>query len=253
MTSIRETLLIFQQQMRLMLREPVWAVLSLIQPILYLALFGPLLKPLAGGPGFPPGDAWQVFVPGLLIQLAMFGTMFVGFGLVAEIRYGVVDRMRVTPAARLSLLLGRVLRDSLVLIGQGVLLTLTATLFGFRAPVGGVLLLLAIVACVGVSLSSFSYAMALKLKSEDALAQLLNALLVPILLLSGILLPMSLAPRWLRIVAAVNPFSHVVDGARTAARGDFGNTATLAGFVAALLLAVAGIFVGTRTFQRESA
>jgi ABC-2 type transport system permease protein len=252
-TTIGETVLIFRQQMRLMLREPVWAVLSLIQPILYLALFGPLLKPLAGGRGFPPGDAWQVFVPGLLIQLALFGTMFVGFGLVAEIRYGVVDRMRVTPAARLALLLGRVMRDCLVLIGQGALLVATATLFGFRAPIAGVVLVLAIVACLGVALSSFSYSMALRLKSEDALAQLFNAVLVPILLLSGILLPMSLAPRWLRILAAINPFSHVVNGARSAARGDFGDLTTLVGFLAALALAVAGIIVGTRTFQRESA
>ncbi|HEY6477068.1 MAG TPA: ABC transporter permease, partial [Polyangia bacterium] len=83
MNTWREARLIFRQQLRLMLREPVWAVLGLIQPLLYLALFGPLLKPLTRAPGFPPGSSWSVFVPGLLIQLAMFGTLFVGFGLIA--------------------------------------------------------------------------------------------------------------------------------------------------------------------------
>jgi ABC-2 type transport system permease protein len=243
MNSWREARLIFRQQLRLMLREPVWAVLGLIQPLLYLGLFGPLLKPLTSAPGFPPGSSWSVFVPGLLIQLAMFGTLFVGFGLIAEVRFGVVERMRVTPASRLALLAGRVMRDVLVLASQAVLLIAIATVFGLRAPIGGLVVVLAIVCLLGVALSSFSYAVALKLKSEDALAQLLNSVAVPLLLLSGILLPMSLAPRWLYLLSRINPFSHVVDGARAAVRGDFGSSS----------LAVAGVAVGTRTFHRESA
>lgn len=253
MTAWRETRLIFRQQLRLMLREPVWAVLGIIQPLLYLALFGPLLKPLTRAPGFPPGSSWSVFVPGLLIQLAMFGTLFVGFGLIGEVRFGVVERMRVTPASRLALLAGRVLRDVLVLVSQAVLLVAIASAFGLRAPVAGLALVLAIVALLGVALSSFSYAVALKLKSEDALAQLLNSIAVPLLLLSGILLPMSLAPRWLYLLSRVNPFSHVVDGARAAVRGDFGSGSLVVGLLAALALAVAGVAVGTRTFHRESA
>jgi ABC-2 type transport system permease protein len=252
-STVRETLLVFQQQMRLLLREPAWAVIALIQPLLYLVLFGPLLKPLAGRSGFPPGDAWQVFVPGLLVQLGMFGSLFVGFGLLAEMRSGVVERMRVTPASRLALLMGRVLRDCLALMGQATLLVLAAVGFGLRASPAGVALVLGIVAMLGVALSSFSYAAALKLKSEDALAQLLNSLVVPALLLSGILLPMSLAPRWLRALSRANPFSHVVEGARAAIRGDLAGPAVLAGLVAATALAIAGVVVGTRTFQRESA
>jgi ABC-2 type transport system permease protein len=253
MSTWRESRLIFRQQLRLILREPVWAVLGLIQPLLYLALFGPLLRPLTRAPGFPPGSSWSVFVPGLLIQLAMFGTLFVGFGLIGEMRFGVVERMRVTPASRLALLGGRVMRDTLVLLSQAILLISIATVFGLRAPILGLAAVLLIVVLLGVALSSFSYAVALKLKSEDALAQLLNSLVVPILLLSGILLPMSLAPRWLYLLSRLNPFSHVVDGARAAVRGDFGSGSVAVGFIAALLLAVAGVAVGTRTFHRESA
>jgi ABC-2 type transport system permease protein len=253
MTTARETWLIFQQQMRLLAREPVWPVIALIQPVLYLALFGPLLEPLAGSPGFPPGNAWQVFVPGLLVQLGMFATMFVGFGLLAEMRYGVLERMRVTPASRLALLLGRVARDGLVLVAQSAVLVVASTAFGLRAPVAGVLVTLAIVAFLGVALSALSYGLALKVKSEDALAQVLNMLAVPMLLLSGILLPMSLAPRWLRFISRFNPFSHIVDGARSAMLGHLTTGAVAAGAGAALGLAVLGLLVGTRTFQRESA
>ena len=250
---LRDAWIIFRYQMRLLLREPVWIVIVMIQPLLYLALFAPLLEPIAKTPGFPPGDAWQVFVPGLLVQLGIFGSMFVGFGIVAEIRYGTVERMRVTPASRLGLLLGRVLRDTLVLLIQATLLTLIAVAFGLRVPAVGALITVGIVGMLGISLASLSYAAGLWLKSEDALAPLLNMISVPVLLLSGILLPMSLAPRWLQRLAAVDPFSHVVDGARAAFRGDLGANSLFAGLISSVILAVVGLAVATRTFQRESA
>lgn len=93
----------------------------------------------------------------------------------------------------------------------------------------------------------------MKLKSEDALAPLLNMVSVPVLLLSGILLPMSFAPRWLYNLSRINPFSHVVDSARAAFRGDFALASLTAGLISALLLATVGLIVATRTFQRESA
>jgi ABC-2 type transport system permease protein len=252
MRTLTETGIVFRRAMRLSLRNPVWVVIGLMQPILYLSLFGPLLKPVVRARGFPPGDAWQVFVPGLLVQLGIFGAAFVGFALVAELRYGVVERMRVTPASRLALLLGRVLRDVVVLLVQGTVLILAATLFGLRAPVGGLVLGLAVVGLLGAAFSSASYAAALILKSEDALAPLLNSLAVPLLLLSGILLPMSLAPVWLRDLSDVNPLKHVVDGVRALFLGHVGTMTAFWGLLCALALVVVGVALGTRTFQRES-
>jgi ABC-2 type transport system permease protein len=86
MTFLRDTYVVFARSLRLSLRNPAWVVIGLTQPILYLLLFGPLLKPLASQLG---GDAWRVFVPGMLVQLGIFGGMFVGFGLIAEYRAGV--------------------------------------------------------------------------------------------------------------------------------------------------------------------
>src|SRR5664279_348781 len=204
MSFLRETFLIFSRAMRLSLRNPTWTLISLTQPVLYLALFGPLLKQVVSStPGLPPGDAWQIFVPGLLVQLGIFGASFVGFGLIAEYRAGVIERMRVTPANRVALLVGRVLRDVVVLLVQAILLIAIATVFGLRAPVGGIVLALVVVAALAAAFSSLSYAAALTLKSEDALAPLLNGIAVPLLLLSGILLPMSLAPAWLCRVSDV--------------------------------------------------
>jgi ABC-2 type transport system permease protein len=253
MTVLRDSWLIFRRSMRLSLRQPVWVIFGVIQPLLYLALFGPLLKKVVSAQGFPHGNAWQVFVPGLLVQLGLFGAAFVGFGLVAEIRSGVVERMRVTPASRVALLLGRVLRDVIVLVVQGCLLIAAAYAFGLRAPFSGIVLGLAVVALLGVAFSSASYAAALILRSEDALAPLFNGLVVPLLLLSGILLPMSLAPSWLRDISDANPLRYVVDGVRSLFLGQIGSSTTAWGLVAAAGLAGAGILLGARTFQRESA
>ncbi|HTJ43863.1 MAG TPA: ABC transporter permease [Kofleriaceae bacterium] len=253
MTLLRDAMVVFRYQMRLLLREPVWIIIGLIQPLMYLALFGPLLESLAKNPQFGGKDAWQTFVPGLLVQLGIFGSMFVGFGLIAEIRWGVVERMRVSPASRFALLLGRVLRDTLVLILQAALLCAVAAIFGLRVPLAGALITLGIVAALGVALSSLSYAAGMKLKSEDALAPLLNMISVPVLLLSGIMLPMTMGPKWLQHAADVNPFKHVVDAARASFTGDLTTDGLLAGLVSAVALAAVGLWVATRTWSREQA
>jgi len=250
MTFFRESYIVFSRAMRLSLRNPTWIVIGLSQPILYVVLFGPLLEKIGGQLG---GDPWQVFVPGMLVQLGMFGAMFVGFGLVAEYRAGVIEAMRVTPASRTALLLGRVMRDVIVLVVQALLLVLVSIPFGFRAPVGGVLLGLLLVGLLGAAFASLSYAAALVLKSEDALAPLLNGLAIPMLLLSGIMLPMSLAPGWLQRVSDINPLKHVVEGARAIFRGDIATSASLWGLAWTVILVAVGTLVGTRIFRRESA
>ena len=111
MKLIRDILLVYRRQMRFSLRMPQWLFFALVQPVMYLALFGPLLKPLTGTPGFPASDPWRFFVPGLIVQLGIFGVLYAGFGLVDQIRFGVIDRMRVSPVARSAILLGQVLRD----------------------------------------------------------------------------------------------------------------------------------------------
>ncbi|HET8756293.1 MAG TPA: ABC transporter permease [Solirubrobacteraceae bacterium] len=251
MSTVRETNLIFRRAMRLSLRNPIWVILGLIQPILYLVMFGPLLENMTQVQGWPDGDAWSVFVPGLLVQLGIFGAAFVGFGLLHEMHAGVVERMRVTPASRLALLLGRVLRDVVVLFVQGLILIVTALAFGLDAPFGGLIVGLLVVALLGAAFSSASYAAALVLKSEDALAPLANGLAVPLLLLSGILLPMSLAPGWLETVSDINPLKHVVDGVR-ALFLDGSASVVVWGIVTTLALVAAGLAFGTRVFERES-
>jgi ABC-2 type transport system permease protein len=249
-TLARDTYTVFARAMRMSLRNPAWLVISLMQPILYILLFGPLLEPLSGQLG--SGNAYQLFVPGILVQLGIFGALFVGFGLIAEYRAGVIESQRVTPASRTALLLGRVLRDVVVLVVQSTLLVLVSIPMGLRAPWVGVVLTLLVVALLGAAFSSVSYALALTLKSEDAFAPLLNAVVLPVLLLSGILLPMTLAPGWLQAVSDVNPLKHVVSGARAFFDGDYGSGTAWWGAGLTVAMGVAGWWFGVRRFRQES-
>src|SRR3954451_13343183 len=210
MKLLRDTSLIFQRQMRLVLRTPVWILVGVFQPVMYLLLFAPLLKPALQVNS--NAEAYEIFVPGLLVLLAIFGGLFQGFGLIAELRAGVIERSRVTPVSRLALLLGRSLRDVVSLIAQSVIITLLALAFGLRVQLGNLLLAYLLLGLIALMTSALSYGVALKVRSEDALAPLMTTVAQPVLLLSGILLPLAFAPGWLKNVAKWNPFSWAVDG-----------------------------------------
>jgi ABC-2 type transport system permease protein len=251
-----DTRLIFRREMAAALRNPTWVLIGIMQPLLYLFLFGPLMVRAVQAQGMSEVDGWMLLTPALIAQLALFGSSFVGFGLLAEFRSGVVERFRVTPVSRTALLLGKVLANALQAMVQAVLIIALAYLaFDLDAPVGGVLLSLVVVFLLAVSLASCSYALALTLKSEESFPALLNAVLIPLLLLSGILLPITagVAPEWLYTISQINPFRHVVDVERNSFRGDFTMDALFTGGVVVLVMAVVSVWWGTRTFHKENA
>jgi len=259
MTFIHDTLIVFRRQWRLSMRNPAWVIISLVQPVLYLALFGPLLTRLpAGVLGGSAGaggaaEAYKFFVPGLLIQLGLFGSTFVGFAIISDWRAGVIERFRVTPVSRLAIMAGRVLRDVIVLVVQAVILVLVGIAFGLRAPAAAVLTSLGFIVLVAVGLASVSYAVALLIKSEDAFAPLLNSVILPLTLLSGIMLPMTLGPGWLQGIARISPFRYIIDSMREAFTGQYGNTIMLEGVLVAVGVAVVCMWLGSRAFLRENA
>jgi ABC-2 type transport system permease protein len=255
MTFFADTFVIFRRQLRLSLRDPVWVIIGLIQPILYLTFFGPLLTKVAGGglPGFPPGNSYSFFVPGLLIQLGLFGAAFVGFSIITDWRSGVIERFRVTPVSRLALLSGRVLRDVVALLVQAIVLVAAGVAFGLRAPVAGVLISLGFIAVVAISLSAISYTAGLLLKSEDTLAPVINMVVLPLMLLSGIMLPMTLGPGWLQDISRATPFRYIIDAMRQAFHGVYASTVVLEGVCVAVGLAAVCLWVASRAFVRENA
>ena len=253
MKVLRDTWLVFGRYFGLFIGNPVWVVIGVVQPLLYLLLFAPLLQSIASTRGFPSGGAYNVFVPGLLVQLGMFGAAGVGFSLIAELRMGVIERLRVTPVSRVALLLGRALRDILSIIVQSLILILLALPFGLSINPVGVVVVLALVALIGLLTASVAYAVALWLRSEDSYAPLIFTSTLPILLTSGVLLPLGLAPQWLRSIAALNPLSYAVDAARAVFLAHLNDPSVAKGVLIMAVLSLVAIVLGARAFSRAAA
>ena len=235
MRFLRESNIVFRRQLRMNLRKPAWVLIGAFQPVLYLLLFGPLLKPLVTQ--FGATNAYTFFVPGMLVQLGIFGAFFAGFSLIGEWREGVIEAERVTPASRTELLVGRLYRDLLQLLVQALILIGLGYALGMDASFGGLLLGVLLTLLIGGACAAASNALALTTKSEDVMAPVINVVMMPVLLLSGILLPMTIGPLWLQHASDFMPIRHVVDGVRDSFAGDLGSS---------------GVAWGTATFRKEN-
>lgn len=253
MSLARDTWLVFERYMWLFVRNPVWVIIGVVQPVFYLVLFAPLLESIARSPGFPSGGTYNVFVPGLLIQLGLFGATGVGFGLIAELRGGVIERLRVTPVSRFALLLGRTARDILIMVTQALLLILLSLPFGLSIHPWGIVLMLALLALLGLMMTPVSYAVALWLGSEDAFAPLIFTVSLPLLLLSGVLLPLSFAPAWLKTIAAANPLAYAVDASRAIFNDQLGDPSIGIAVAIMAILASIAVTLAARAFGRAVA
>jgi len=248
---VRESSIVFRRQLRMNLRNPAWVIIGLMQPILYLLLFGPLLKPLIDQ--FGAANAYTFFVPGMLVQLGLFGAFFAGFSLIGEWREGVIEAERVTPASRTALLVGRLARDLLQLLVQAVILVGLGYALGMDAPVGGMVLGVLLTVLIGGACAAASNALALTTKSEDVMAPVINVVMMPVLLLSGILLPMTIGPDWLERASNFMPTRWIVDATRSMFGGDFGGSEIYWGTAWAMVLFGLALWWGTATFRKENA
>ncbi|GII60324.1 transport permease protein [Sphaerisporangium krabiense] len=227
------------------MRTKAALVFGALQPVLFLFLFGPLFARSGVG-------SWDVLVPGLLMQLGLLSAGMSGFGIVFDQRFGVLERLRVTPAGRVSLLLGRVLKDALVLLIQAAGLIALGYALGLRAPLPGVLLGTLLVLLLAIGLASLSYAIALTL-NQDLFAPIMSTVLVPLLLLSGALLPMTLAPAWLDVLSHLTPFRYAVDALRALYAGAYTSAPALVGAAVTLAFTVLTLALATRRFHHENA
>jgi ABC-2 type transport system permease protein len=253
MTFLRESNVVFRRQIRMNLRNPAWVLIGVMQPVLYLVLFGPLLKPLVGSFGVGTENAYTFLGPGLLVQLGLFGAFFAGFSLIGEWREGVIEAERVTPASRSALLVGRLTRDLLQLLVQALILVGLGYLMGLRGSPAGIALGILLTLLVGGACAAASNALALSTKSEDVMAPVINIVMMPVLLLSGILLPMTLGAAWLQRISDFMPFRWIVDAVRDTFAGNFDTSQTFWGTVWAVVLFALAVWWGTATFRKEKA
>ena len=246
----RDTYNVFVRELRPVIRDPFSLIFSLLQPLVFLGLFGPLL---VGQSGAPVSETLTWFVPGILVMIVLFGTGSTGANLLWEMQTGSHERTLVAPIARSSLLIGRALKEMAPIIVQATIITLVTVPFGFRVNWMGMVAGLVLLAIFGVGLGSLSYALALASRNRDWLFWgVQQTLIFPLMILSGMLLPLDAGPAWMRAAATVNPVAHVVEAERTLFAGDFADPAVGWGFLSALILAAVGLWVGIRMIRKSA-
>lgn len=239
------------RQFTMLRRSPLRVLFGFTQPLIYVVFFGPFFGAVfPSGTGLPSGI--DVLVPGLLLQLTVFSAGFSGYATLQERREGVLDRQRVSGAASSTLLIGRATANALVTVVQAVLLSVAAIPFGFRFNALGALIGLGVVFVVNVGVAAASSALAYRLVDETTFTPIVQNTTLPLVILSGVLLPLSMAPLWLQSIAFFNPFSHTVSALRASFGGAFGSPDLWWGVLVSVAVSAALMSLAIWSFGRVS-
>jgi ABC-2 type transport system permease protein len=252
-SAVRDVGLFFQRYIIQLLRNPVWLVVGFSTPILYLALFTPLLKHLVGSGGLPTGNVLDLFLPGILSLLAFASGAGSGFNTIFELKAGVIERFRVTPASRFAILTGPILATMLMMFVFDAVVVAVGVGFGFSVHWAGLAVLAVLLGLLLVIMAAFSMATALVTKDISGFAAIINGINLPILLLAGVLLPISIGPAWMRVVAHFNPLYYLVQASRVLAGGTLTGSAVWQAFAVLAPLCLLVLAWATRVFRRAVA
>lgn len=235
------------RELQPVLRQPASVLFAMVQPLVFLGLFAPLL------PESPDGSALQWFVPGIVAMTALMSASFTGANLSEEIISGSFERLLVSPVRRSSLMIGKALREMVPLVLQTVIIVAVVTPFAFDLHLGGVLLGIAVLVPFSVGLGALSLALAIAAKEQAWIFWTVQQTVIfPLLLLAGVLLPLDGAPGWLQTASDLNPLKYLVDAERTLFAGSYPFDTIASGFAASLVVGVLGLWAGVRTMDRAS-
>ena len=227
---VADTSAVFLREMSLVLRDPFSVIFSLVQPLVFLGLFGPLLAGSVDPAALGGASPLQWFLPGVIVMICLFGTGVTGSNLLFEITLGSYERVLATPLRRSSILIGQSLKELAPLVVQAALITVVAIPFGFVLYPLHVLAGLLLLGIFGVGMGAFSNALADRLRKREWMFWAVQqSLLFPLLILSGMMLPLEAGPRWIQVVGAFNPLTYIVDAERALFSGSFDRPGRSAG------------------------
>jgi ABC-2 type transport system permease protein len=239
------------RDLRALLRQPWYVAITLVQPVIWLLLFGALFKSVAEVPGFTDSSYVEFLAPGIVIMVALFSSGWNGMGTIQDLDRGVMDRFLVTPVHRSSFITGRIANSAFGIAVQSVIIIGLALLVGatFSNGVVGVLVLIGLAALLGMTFAAFSNGVALLARKEETLIGLVQFIVLPLSFMSATFMQQDLMPGWMQTVSKFNPVNWAVEAGRQAATGslDWSYIGVRAGLLAALM--VAAIAFATRAFH----
>jgi ABC-2 type transport system permease protein len=251
MELLTHSLVLAQRGLRNLARQPWYVALTLVQPLVWLLLYGQLFKRVVELPGFQTTSYMTFLAPGVIVMTAMFSGGWNGMGTIVDIDRGVMDRLLISPVNRMALILGRLLSLVAVTVIQSVILLTVGFLLGARFAGGivGVLVLILCAVLLAAPMAALSNCVALLVRKQESVIAASNFILLPLTFLSPVFMASDLMPPWIRLVARANPVNWSVQAARSAlgATPDWGaiglRLALLVGF------ACGAAWLATRAFR----
>jgi ABC-2 type transport system permease protein len=240
-----------QRRLQVFVRQPWYLVFTLIQPVIWLFLFGNLFKRVVDLPGFGNTSYLTYIVPGVVVMSAMASNMWAGMGTMEEIERGTLNRFLDTPVRRGAIMNANVIEQAVSTTVQSLIIVLLAWASGARYPGGpaGVLVLIAMAVLLGTVFSAMSNTVGMLVRQRETIIGLNTLLLLPLTFVSTTFMNEDLMPGWMRTLTDYNPVNWAVAAAREALaeRPDWGDVWLPA--VGLLLLAVLMVWLSTRTFR----
>lgn len=256
MKALGDTAHITVRHLLALWRQPWWIAITLVQPVIWLLLFGALFQTVTDIPGFGSDNYIQFLAPGVVVMTAFFGAGWTGMPVIDDIDRGVVDRFLVSPVRRSALISGRLVANSLTTAIQSLIIVVLALLAGasFDNSLFGVVVLIFVSILLGAAFGCLSIGLALLVRREETLIATVQFLLLPLSFMSVTFMQKSLMPAWMQTVSAINPLNWAVEAGRAAVSPspDWASIAGRSGLLVAFLL-LSGLFAirAFRTYQRS--
>ena len=214
---LRQTGWMVVRQLRNLMREPIWIALMVIQPIIWLLLYGQLFSrvgALRGG----AGTYIEFLTPGIICMNAFFGGSWSGMAMISDLNRHVIDRFLAAPTSRFAIVLSQVVRAGITAVIQALLLLVLGLALGVRVH-GGVLgwfVVLAGAALLAMAFAGLSHGIALLVRKEASMIAAANFVGLPLMFISAILIPPREMPHWIAQLSRFNPVNWGVQAARNA-------------------------------------
>ncbi|MFK0152814.1 ABC transporter permease [Streptomyces sp. NPDC090499] len=249
--ALSQTWYMTQRQLVVFARQPAFAVITLIQPVIWLFLFGNLFRKVVELGGFGTTSYLDYLVPGVVVMSALSSNMWAGMGTLEEIQRGTLNRFLTTPVSRAALMNGNVVNNGLVTAGQSLIIVLLGLLGGADYPggAGGVAVLLVSSVLLGTVFGALSNALGMLVRERESIIGINTFLLLPLTFLSSAFMAPSQMPGWMRHIADFNPLNWAMVASRSALSADPDWGAVLGRGGALLALAVAAVWLSIRTFR----
>jgi ABC-2 type transport system permease protein len=249
--AVSQTWYMTQRQLMVFVRQPAYAVITLIQPVIWLFLFGSLFREVVELGGFGTTSYLDYLVPGVVVMSALSSNMWAGMTTLDEIQRGTLDRFLTTPVSRAALMNGNVVNNGLVTAAQSVIIVLLGLLGGADYPGGivGIAVLVLASVLLGTVFGALSNALGMLVRERESIIGINTFLLLPLTFLSSAFMAPAQMPGWMQQVADLNPLDWAMVAGRSALSGnpDWGDVLIRSGGL--LALAVAAVWLSIRTFR----